>query len=67
MIPVLSVYCLVLSCDDLLIKHSNKLLEAAEKQKAHFRKTVNSLEKELENVYNDWEASEITNREEGKK
>ena len=26
--------------DDLLIKHSNKLLEAAEKQKAHFRKTV---------------------------
>ena len=50
--------------DDLLIKHSNKLLEAAEKQKAHFRKTVNRLEKELQDVYNDWEASEMTNRNE---
>ena len=47
-----------------MIKHSNQLLEAAEKQKAHFRKTVHRLEKELEDVYNNWEASEITNREE---
>ena len=50
--------------DDMLIKHSNKLLEASEKQKNHFRKTVNRLEQELQDVYNDWEASEITNREE---
>ena len=50
--------------DDLLIKHSNRLLEAAERQKAHFRKTVTRLEQELQDVYNDWEASEISNREE---
>ena len=50
--------------DDLLIKHSNRLLEAAERQKSHFRKTVNRLEMELKDVYNDWETSETTNREE---
>ena len=50
--------------DDLLIQHSNKLLEAAEKQKAHFRKTVNKLEQELQDTYNNWEASEVSNREE---
>ena len=50
--------------DDLLIKHSNKLLEAAETQKSHFRKTINRLEQELQETYNNWEASELTNREE---
>jgi hypothetical protein len=50
--------------DDLLIKHSNQLLEAAEKQKAHFRKTVHTLEQELQETYNNWEASEISTREE---
>ena len=50
--------------DDLLIKHSNKLLEAAERQKAHFRKTVNKLQEELQDTYNNWEASEINNQEE---
>ena len=53
--------------DDLLIKHSNQLLEAAEKQKAHFRKTVNHLETELQETYNNWEASEISNRKEMEK
>jgi hypothetical protein len=53
--------------DDLLIKHSNQLLQASEKQKAHFRKTVNRLEQELQDTYNNWEASEINNREEMEK
>ena len=53
--------------DDLLIKHSNKLLEAAETQKSHFRKTINRLEQELQETYNNWEASELTNREEMEK
>ena len=50
--------------DDLLIKHSNKLLEAAENQKSHFRKTIRRLEQELQDTYNNWEASEMTNRNE---
>ena len=50
--------------DELLINHSNKLLEAAERQKSHFRKTVKKLEQELQDTYNNWEASEINNREE---
>ena len=48
----------------MLIKHSNQLLEAAEKHKAHFRKTLNKLEHELQETYNNWEASKISNREE---
>ena len=50
--------------DDLLIKHSNKLLEAAETQRSHFRKTINRLEQELQETYNNCQASELTNREE---
>ena len=50
--------------DELLINHSNKLLEAAERQKSHFRKTVKKLEQEFQDTYNNWEASEINNREE---
>ena len=50
--------------EDELVKRTTKLLNQAEIQKLHLRKTVRSLQRELADTMKSWERSEKTNREE---